>query len=59
MIRESLIKSGNWNTRIVDLLCMQVAREWREFRVPEAMCEVDNAVFMWRMRGMVPEPLRD
>lgn len=54
MIREALIISGNWTDDILTMLCMQLAGEWGDFKVPAAFYNVVEVNRMWQEQGLLP-----
>lgn len=54
MIRNLLVKSGAWREEIITYLCMQVAGEWGNFKVPEYLCDVTLVIANWNVNGLLP-----
>ena len=57
MIREALIIEGAWTEDMLTALCMQVAYEWNNYKVPEFFYNVDEVNAVYYSYGLLPAPL--
>ncbi|EXJ64752.1 hypothetical protein A1O7_01090 [Cladophialophora yegresii CBS 114405] len=54
MIRNALIRSGNWTEDVLTYLCMQLPGEWGGYKVPDSFYNVAEVNAMWNLQRTLP-----
>ncbi|ETI28698.1 hypothetical protein G647_01149 [Cladophialophora carrionii CBS 160.54] len=54
MIRNALVRSGNWTEEVLTYLCMQLPGEWGGYRVPDSYWNVAEVNALWNIHRTLP-----